>query len=71
MEIGLGVLKFPPDVFWNMTLGEFLAAMDGHSESLGGKSKPKVLPADDKARLLSFARSLKPTSSLKRSHDNR
>ena len=37
MEIGLGVLRFPPDFFWNMTVAELTAALDGWTESHGGK----------------------------------
>ena len=29
MKLGLGVLRFSPDVFWRMSLAEWLAARDG------------------------------------------
>jgi len=33
MELGLGWLRFPPDVFWSMTLRELMASVDGYMES--------------------------------------
>jgi uncharacterized phage protein (TIGR02216 family) len=35
MELGLGVLKFPPSHFWAMTVPELLAAIDGYCEANG------------------------------------
>lgn len=35
MEIGMGVLRIPPDQFWQMTMPEFKAAFDGYLISLG------------------------------------
>lgn len=35
MKIGLGHLRYSPDVFWKLTLPEFLAAVDGLMESRG------------------------------------
>lgn len=29
MRLGLGVMRLPPDAFWAMTPGEFLAALEG------------------------------------------
>lgn len=37
MKIGLGVLRYPPDVFWDLSLPEFFAAVDGLMESRGVK----------------------------------
>ena len=37
MEIGLGVLRLPPDAFWAMTVAELTAALDGWTESHGGQ----------------------------------
>lgn len=38
MEIGLGHLRYPPDVFWRMTTREYEAACEGLLESYGGKN---------------------------------
>ncbi|MCC6912725.1 MAG: phage tail assembly chaperone [Rhodospirillaceae bacterium] len=35
MELGLGWLRFSPDVFWSMTLRELMTAVDGYMESHG------------------------------------
>jgi hypothetical protein len=37
MELGIGVLGFPPEVFWEMTYQEFTAAIDGYEERNGKK----------------------------------
>jgi uncharacterized phage protein (TIGR02216 family) len=37
MRLGLGALRYPPDVFWRLTLPEFFAAVDGLLESKGVK----------------------------------
>lgn len=47
MEYGLGVLKFPPAHFWELTLEEFLAAVDGHMESIGQRKKATVLDPEE------------------------
>lgn len=42
MEIGLGVLRWSPPMFWAATPHELYAAADGYVESHGGKqTKPK------------------------------
>lgn len=38
MEIGLGHLRYPPAVFWGLSLLEFDAAHNGYLESLGVKT---------------------------------
>lgn len=35
MEVGLGMLRLPPDQFWSLTPREFYAAVDGFLESRG------------------------------------
>lgn len=41
MEIGLGVLHFPPSEFWGMSLKEFYSACDGLQEyNSSGDHKP-------------------------------
>lgn len=35
MEIGLGVLGWPPEVFWRATPLEMAAALDGYREKMG------------------------------------
>jgi len=35
MKIGLGHLRYSPDVFWRLSLPEFFAATDGYLESKG------------------------------------
>lgn len=35
MSTALGILKWPPDVFWNAVFYEYTAAMKGHLESTG------------------------------------
>jgi len=37
MELGLGVLGWPPSEFWEATPHDLLAALDGWSEKNGGK----------------------------------
>lgn len=44
MQFGLGVLRFPPDVFWRMTFREFMMALEGYAMSKGGKDKGKAAP---------------------------
>lgn len=44
METGLGVLRLSPNEFWFMTLGEFVAALDGWNAAQGGKKAAKAPP---------------------------
>lgn len=37
----MGVLKWTPDVFWNATIWELEAALDGHMESAGKKRETR------------------------------
>ena len=37
MEVGLGHLRYPPAVFWRLTLREYAAACDGLMERYGGR----------------------------------
>jgi uncharacterized phage protein (TIGR02216 family) len=37
MRLGLGALRYSPDVFWRLSLPEFFAAVDGLLESKGVK----------------------------------
>lgn len=37
--MAVGVLKLRVDDFWNMSLGEFCLAMDGHIMAQGGQAK--------------------------------
>jgi hypothetical protein len=53
----LGVLKWPPPVFWNATFFDYTAAMKGHLISQGADSEPGMsreefltLKAEDEAR---------------------
>jgi hypothetical protein len=36
MEFALGILHYPPDAFWRMTLLEYDAALAGHNRFYGG-----------------------------------
>ncbi len=57
MSSALGILKWPPNVFWNATLYEYTAAMKGHFASQGMNTEPGVsreefltMKAEDDAR---------------------
>ena len=39
MQLGLGWLRWTPDVFWNSTLKELIAGIDGYMEAHGMQSK--------------------------------
>lgn len=39
MAWGMGVLRWPPDVFWHSTPHEVLAGIDGFAISRGGNNK--------------------------------
>ena len=43
LEIGLGVLKFSPKVFWDLSITEFMSALNGHHLK-NGKSKTNNNP---------------------------
>ena len=45
MEYGLGWLRHPPEIFWNMTLRELVAGIEGLVHSKGGET------AADKAKV--------------------
>ena len=51
MRIGLGHLRYPPEVFWRLTLPEFFAAADGYLESKGVKPKGPIRDAPTRAEL--------------------
>ena len=57
MELGLGVLGWPPEVFWRATLPELMRALDGWRLARGlrrtGAPEPLSRPAFEalKARL--------------------
>lgn len=38
MKIGLGGLRYTPEVFWNLSLLEFTIACEGYAESKGVRS---------------------------------
>lgn len=38
MKVGMGGLRFPPDVFWNLSIPELMIAFEGYAESKGVKS---------------------------------
>lgn len=42
MRIGLGQLRFPPDVFWRMTLPELITGSDGFAITQG--NDPDLAP---------------------------
>lgn len=35
MQLGLGVLRLPPEQFWAMSVPEFKAAMEGYIRAMG------------------------------------
>lgn len=37
MEVGLGILHIQPDQFWNMSVNELFAALDGWAEANGAE----------------------------------
>ena len=43
LEIGLGVLRFSPKVFWDLSITEFMSALNGHHLK-NGKSKTNNNP---------------------------
>ena len=53
MELGLGVLRWPPAVFWSATVPELVAALDGYVESKGGGSRSAKQQFVDEMRALS------------------
>ncbi|MEQ1614486.1 MAG: phage tail assembly chaperone [Hyphomicrobiaceae bacterium] len=56
MEVGLGHLRYPPAVFWALTLPEWQAAHDGLIESRGGtKSGPDTNPVNGGMSAARFA----------------
>lgn len=46
MEIGFGILHLPPSEFWQMSLPELYAAIDGVAEYSGSR-KEKPLSRDE------------------------
>ena len=42
MEIGLGMLHIPPNEFWNMSLTELNASIDGFLEFSGYRKKDSM-----------------------------
>ncbi len=44
MEIGLGMMRLTPEVFWSMTMPEFLAAYDGWLETQGRRASEAAVP---------------------------
>lgn len=46
MELGLGVLRWPPEQFWNATTHELYAALDGYAESRSAKRDAPMTHAD-------------------------
>lgn len=38
MKIGLGGLRYTPEVFWGLSLPEWTAAVEGYAESKGAKT---------------------------------
>jgi uncharacterized phage protein (TIGR02216 family) len=44
MEIGLGMMRLPPNAFWSMTPNEFLAAYDGWCEFEGLRRHSSAAP---------------------------
>lgn len=51
MEIGLGVLELPADVFWRTTPHELFAAVAGWNEKNGGNKSKSSLSRRDVKRL--------------------
>lgn len=40
MQLGLGVLRWPPDQFWSASMAELTAGIEGRNESITGE-RPK------------------------------
>lgn len=51
MELGLGVLGWPPSEFWAATPHELLAALEGWNEKNGGNRNRSSLSRRDVAKL--------------------
>lgn len=71
MELGLGFLRLAPDDFWNMTLRELVAALDGYAESKGGKRKTDPAELVDELRELMGSEAMAPSKSIKGKPGNR
>ena len=59
MQLGLGWLGWSPETFWNSTLKELVAGVDGYMEAHGMKSKTEgfdeLLDMLDEAEGVEFA----------------
>jgi Phage tail assembly chaperone protein, TAC len=42
MEFAFGVLHYPPDAFWRMTIREYERAIAGHNRFHSGEHEPDV-----------------------------
>jgi len=49
MELGLGVLSWPPEVFWRATLPELMRGLDGWMLACGMKPEDRHEPLDQAA----------------------
>lgn len=52
MEIGLGILQLSPRAFWDMSLPELYAAIDGISEYNSGGKKTQPMTRDELTELM-------------------
>lgn len=53
MEIGLGVLQYPAESFWSMSLPELYAAIDGVAEfNSGGEQQSEPMTRDELNELM-------------------
>lgn len=46
MQLGLGVLRWNPEQFWNSTVRELYAGVEGYNESQGEKKTEPLTRAD-------------------------
>tara|TARA_R100000773_G_C4192319_1_gene97785 strand:+ start:625 stop:795 length:171 start_codon:yes stop_codon:yes gene_type:complete len=51
MEIGLGMLHIPPDIFWNMSMTELNTSIDGFLE-FSGNAKKQGMSKDELDNLM-------------------
>ncbi len=52
MKFAFGVLRISPDIFWNMTMIEFLAALDGYKSTLPKPKKDESLSRKEFEQML-------------------
>jgi uncharacterized phage protein (TIGR02216 family) len=56
MEVGLGLLGWPPESFWAATPADLLAALEGYAEKIGARrdALPPITRAELEALRLRF-----------------